>query len=90
MKHLKGLYYDNEFAKMKEELKIEYMTKKGLLNEKKIDRMDIEIILEWMSYYLTHIDTLWIKAAVDVRHKMQYSIIPEKMTFDGKSLRTPR
>jgi site-specific DNA recombinase len=89
-KHLEGYYTDDEFKETKEELKIEYVTKKSLLNEKAIDRMDIETILEWMTYYLTNIDILWTKASIQVRHRIQRSLLPEKMTFDDKCLRTPK
>lgn len=89
-KHLEGIYDDDEYKELKEELKIEYIAKKSLLNEKTIDRIDIEMVLEWMTYYLTNIDILWKKASIEVKHRIQMSIFPEKITFTEKSLRTPR
>lgn len=89
-KHLQGLYTDDEFLKMKDELNLEYATKRSLLNEKKMDRLEIETVLEWMSYYLTHFDEAWEKADIKVKHMIQGSLLPEKMTLDGKSLRTPK
>ncbi len=47
-KHLQGLYDDQEFAEMKEELKIELIEKKQLLGEKEFDKAGIQEVLTWM------------------------------------------
>jgi site-specific DNA recombinase len=89
-KHLKGMYSDSEFIKMKDELNLEFATKKSLLSEKKIDKIEIETVLEWMTFYLTHFDKAWDRAEILVKHMMQSSLLPEKITLDEKILRTPK
>lgn len=90
IKHLKGLYTDEEFAQMKDSLKTDFAVKKSLLSEHQINRMAIDEVLEWTSYYLTHLDKAWERVKIEIKHRVQHSLLPEKMTFDGKNLRTPK
>ena len=90
MKHLKGLYTDEEFQLMKDDIKTQYAIKKSLLSEKQMDTMDIDDVLEWTSFYLKNFDKAWDRAKIDVKRRVQSSLLPEKMTFDGKLLRTPK
>ena len=84
-KHLEGLYDDEEFAEMKEELKIEIVTKKQLLGEKKLDAMEIDEMLIWMRYYLTHLDEAWSKSSLEGKLYISGSIFPQKLVYvDGK------
>jgi site-specific DNA recombinase len=86
---LKKLYTDADYLQLKDKLKIKYAAKKSLLSEKQIDRIDIETVLEWTAYYLTHLGKCWEKTSVEGKRAMQGSLFPEKITFDGKIMRTP-
>lgn len=89
-KHLKGLYTDEEFVKLNDELSAEYYAKKSLLSEKQIEQIDIETILEWNHYYLTHLDEILLKADIKTKHLMESSILPEKTTREELTNRTLR
>ncbi len=89
-KHLEGLYDDDEFKQMKEELKIELLAKQQLLGEKKVDSLNIETILTWNRYYLTHLDEVWLKASLEGKQAIASSIFPKKLLFDGKNFIEPQ
>lgn len=89
-KHLMGLYDDQEFLEMKSELKIELLTKKQLLGEKKVDTLEIENILHWMKYYLTHLDEAWLKASLEGKLAISGSIFPFKLVYMGNAFIEPQ
>ena len=87
--NLKGKYTDEEYSRIKDKLNMEYITKKSLLSEKQIDKIEIDTVLEWMTFYLKNLDKAWERANIAIKHRIQSSLLPNKMTFDGKTLRTP-
>ncbi len=89
MKHLKGIYTDEEYLQMKDELSLDLSVKKGLSNEKQMDQIDIDTLLHWMHYYLTHLDEVWSKASIEGKHAIQSSIFPQKLIFVNGSYQTP-
>lgn len=86
---LKKLYPDEDYLALKDKLKIKYAAKKSLLSEKQIDRIDIETVLNWNAYYLTHLDKCWDKTSLEGKRAMQCSLFPKKINFENKKLRTP-
>ncbi len=88
-KHLAGIYSDEDYLEMKEEIVSEIAIKNGLLNEKKMDKIDIETVLEFMVYYLTHLDKIFLKASPQLRLKIGCSLLPFGIVFENGSYRTP-
>jgi len=88
LKHLKGIYDDDEFIQMKEELKTEILTKETLLPDKKIGIRDIDTTLEFMKFYLTNLDKLFLRAIPEGRLAIGSSIFPKGITFEDGKCRT--
>lgn len=88
-KHLKGLYTDEEFLEMKDNLDAQIAIKKGLVNEKKLQKIDIDTILNFIQYYFTHLDTVFIKASLEGKLRIGSSIFPEGVVFENGNFRTP-
>ncbi len=88
LKHLKGIYSDQEYMEMKEELQTEIMTKETLLPEKKMDIRDIDTTLEFMKFYLTNLDKLFLRASPEGRLAIGSSIFPKGVTFEEGKCRT--
>lgn len=88
-KNATGVYTDEEYLKFKDDIKTRIVVKKGLLSEKRIDIIEIDTVLKFMRFYLTHLDTLFIKASPEGRLKIGSSMFPVGVVFDGKVIRTP-
>lgn len=88
-KHLKGIYDDEEYIKIRDELKNEIVVKQGLVSEKKLDMMDIKTLLNFMQYYLTHLDECFVKASLEGKLVIACSIFPSGLLFDKEDYRTP-
>ncbi len=89
-KNAKGIYTDEEYLDMKNEYDAEIITKKGLLAEKKMMEVDIDIILEFVVYYLSHLDRVWLDATPEGRVAIAGSIFPDGVVWDGKQFRTAK
>lgn len=88
-KNLKGVYSDDEYREIKDELESQIVVKQGIVSEKKIDQLDIRTTLEFMKYYLTHLDEIWLKATVEGKFKIGCSIFPKGLYFSKNSYQTP-
>ena len=88
-KNLKGVYSDDEYKEIKDELETQMIVKQGIVSEKKIDQLDIKTTLEFMKYYLTHLDEVWLKASVEGKYKIGCSIFPKGLYFLTNSYQTP-
>lgn len=89
-KNMKGVYTDEEYLEMKNEFDAEIVTKKGILAEKKMMELDIDIILEFIVYYLSNLDRAWLDASPEGRVAIGGSIFPDGVQWDGKEFRTAR
>ncbi len=87
-KNVEGIYSDAEYLEMKNEYDSEIVTKKGLLAEKKMMEVDIDTILEFIVYYLSHLDRAWLDASPEGRVAICGSIFPQGVVWDGKEFRT--
>lgn len=88
LKHLRGIYDDEEYLEIKEQLKTEILTKETLLPEKKMDIRDIDTVLEFMKFYLIHLDKLFLRAIPEGRMAIGSSIFPKGITFEDGKCRT--
>ncbi len=87
-KNMKGVYTDEEYLEMKNEYDTEIVVKKGLLAEKKMLEIDIDAILEFVVFYLSHLDRAWLDATPEGRVAIAGSIFPQGVVWDGKQFRT--
>lgn len=78
-----------EYLEFKDGLETRITVKRGLLNEKRIDIIDIATVLRFMKFYLTHLDSLFAKASPEGRPRIGSSIFPSGVVFDGELIRTP-
>ncbi len=88
-KHRDGIYTDEEYLDMKEEIKIQIVAKQSLVSEKKMDIKDIDTVLNFMEFYLNNLDKIFLKSSPEGRMKIGCSIFPEGVFFDGTNYRTP-
>lgn len=88
-KHLKGIYSDEDYIELKDELASEIAIKNGLLNEKKIEKIDIQTVLEFMVYYLSNLDKIFLKASPELKLKIGCSLLPFGIVYENNSYRTP-
>jgi site-specific DNA recombinase len=87
-KHLSGVYSDEDFLKMKDSLDQQYIVKKGLLSEKQIDKIDIETVLQFITFYMTNLDRVWADASPEGKLAIAGSIFPLGITVENGELRT--
>jgi len=88
-KHLKGIYSDDEYLKIKQELTHQIIVKRGIIGENKIDVLDLRTILNFMEYYLTHLDECFLKASLEGKLAIACSVFPSGLLFDKTTYRTP-
>ncbi len=89
LKNLKGIFTDEEYQESKREIDIQILVQKGLLSEKKLQRLDIDEILNWMVFYISNLDRVWLDATPEGKLKLGSSIFPEKLIFENGAYRTP-
>ncbi len=89
-KNAKGIYTDDEYIEMRDEYETLIVVKESLLAEKKIDLTDIDIVLEFICFYMSNLDKVFTKAIPEGRLKIGSSIFPNGLVFDGVAFRTPQ
>lgn len=89
-KHLKGLYTDAEFQTMKDDIELEKVVKQGVLSEKKLERIDIDTILEFIVYYLGNTKRAWYDATLEGKYALGCSMFPNGLVFENGEFRTPQ
>ena len=88
-KHLAGIYSDEDFMSMRDDLDIQIAVKEGIFSEKSLEKIDIDTILQFIVHYLTNLSTAFIEASPEGRLKIGCSIFPSGVVFDGTNFRTP-
>ena len=88
-KHLGGVYTDDDYVRIRDDIKIRLIAQKSLANEKKIDVLDIKIMTKVLAYYLLHFDQLFKNADPETRYLIGCSIFPKGFTFEDGVVRTP-
>ena len=84
-KNISGLYSDEEYKDLRDEYDTEIEVKMGILAEKKLLRTDIDIVLEFMVYYLSNLDRVWLDSTPEGRVAITGSIFPSGVVYNGKS-----
>ena len=87
--YTEGTITKEEYLSFKEKLMPEYLSQKALLSDKKLERIDIEIVLNFVTYYLQNISTMWEHASIEAKIAIQCSAFPQGVYFEKDSCRTP-
>ncbi|MEK7106120.1 MAG: recombinase family protein, partial [Patescibacteria group bacterium] len=88
-KHAEGIYTDEEFLRLKEQIEIQYIVKKGLLSEKQLHQIDIETIMEFMKNYLSNLDKIFTNTSLKGKLAIAGSIFPNGIEISEGKVRTP-
>ena len=80
---------NNLYLKLKDELNIQLISKRSLLSEKRMDKLNIDAVCNFLNFYLQHLDIFFIKADPQTRYLLGSSIFPENLIFDNGAYRTP-
>lgn len=90
MKNVKGVYTDDEYLAMKDELETQLAIKRGVVSEKKIDRLDITTTIEFIKFYFSHMRRVWTDATLEGKLSIGCSMFPNGIIFEKGNLRTPQ
>lgn len=88
-KHKEGVYTDEDYIEMRDEVDIQIAEKQSLLSEKKIDMLDIDALIDFIKYYLANLDAIFVKSPPEGRLAIGCSIFPDGLVYDDGKFRTP-
>lgn len=86
---LDGTLEKKDYSKIKQEIEIQLIAKQSLLSEKKMDRLDIDSILNFTTFYFKNLVKLWQRYPVETKIALQCSTFPKGLTFENGVCRTP-
>lgn len=89
IKNAKGLYSDDEYLAMKEDINSQLMVKKGIISEKQMDTLDIQTTVRFIKYYFTHLRDSWERATLEGKYAIESSMFPNGLVFEDEEFRTP-
>lgn len=87
-KNARGVYNDQEYLEMKEEISARLFTKKTALSDTKAGIMDLDTLTSFVKFYLSHLDQIFLKASPEGRVKIAGSIFPKRLTVNELKNRT--
>ena len=88
-KLLDGVIVDEDFKAGKRRLDAEIISRQTLISEKKLDRIDIETVLNFLEYYMQNIHKLWGNFSIEAKIALQSSTFPKGVYFENGACRTP-
>lgn len=74
---------------MKDKLETQLAVMRGIVSEKKIDRLDIMTTIKFIKYYFSHMKRVWIDVSLEGKLAIGCSMLPNGLVYDGKEFRTP-
>lgn len=90
MKNLKGIYSDEDYLQLRNDLDDQIAQKYALAYQKQIVNMDFKKITEFSSYYFANLDQAWLKASLEGKVTISDSIFPKGVVCTKEGLRTPK
>lgn len=81
-KNISGLYTDEDYIEMRDEYDARITILQGQLMDKKLLKMDINTLLNFIRYYFTHIAEAWLNATPEGRVAIGSSIFPDGVTYN--------
>jgi DNA invertase Pin-like site-specific DNA recombinase len=88
-KHAAGIYTDEEYLKLKEQIEIDYTVKKGIISENKLTHIDIETVMEFHKNLISNIDKIFVNTSLRGKLALGCSIFPKGVEVENGILRTP-
>lgn len=90
IKNAKGIYTDDEYLAMKDDLETQLTVKKGVVSEKKIDRLEFTTCVQFIKYYFSHMKRVWVDASLEGKLRIGGSMFPNGVIFENGDFRTPQ
>ncbi len=87
-KNLKGVYSDEVFQEQQSKIEGEILVKKSLISESRLDKIDIDIVLNFFENFLLNLSKFWVEGTVTQRQAITGSIFPNKLVYDNPGFRT--
>lgn len=87
-KHLTGIYTDQDYLDLRDDLDGQIAKKYALMNSKKLIEVDIHKVMEFVSEYFSHLDRAWNRAGLLGKHAISSSIFPRGILCLKDELRT--
>lgn len=87
-KNLKGLYSDELFKEQLDKIEHEILVKKSLKSESKLEKVDIDIVVEFMNNFLWNITKAWQEGTLEQRKILNGSIFPKNVIYQYPGFRT--
>lgn len=86
--HLKGTYSDEIFKEQLAIIENEMLVKKTVQNEANLEKIDIDVIVNFMNTFLCNISKAWEHGNLSQRKVLLGSIFPKNIVFDYHGFRT--
>lgn len=89
-KNLKGIYDDEIFLEEKSSLEEQIAVKMSIKSEKKLEVIDIRVLIAFMKNFLNHLELAWSEGNLRQRMVLQGSIFPDGLIYDKTQFRTAK
>ncbi|MBI3620156.1 recombinase family protein [Candidatus Roizmanbacteria bacterium] len=80
-KNLKGIYSDEVFKEQMASIEHEILVKKTLQSEAKLDKIDIDIVVNFMKSFLWNLGKAWKEGSLQQRKAITGSIFPQNVVY---------
>lgn len=80
-KNMTGVYDDEVYKELDDELKNKIVVKKVQINEGSMQKLDIETICAFAEHFIQHIAQTWKNADLSTKQRLQEMIFPEGVTY---------
>lgn len=89
LQNARGVISDADCIALVEDLDAQLAIKKGIVSEKKIDKLDLKTTINFIKYYFTHLKICWQGASLEGKLRIGSSIFPQGVVFEKDKFRTP-
>lgn len=86
--HLKGTYTDDVYKEQLATIEDEILVKKTLQSESKLEKIDIDTVVEFMNSFLWNLVKAWREGDLNQRKTLTGSIFPKNVIFENNKFRT--
>jgi DNA invertase Pin-like site-specific DNA recombinase len=84
-----GTLSNMDYKELVQRIDNETLALKILINEKKMEKIDIETILNFVTFYTQNIEKIWTGFGIEVKLALQSSTFPKGVYFEENVCRTP-
>lgn len=87
-KHLQGIYSDEVFQEQLQLIEDQILVKKTIKSEAKLQKVDIDILVNFMNNFLWNLDKAWKEGTLEERKMLTSSIFPKNLEYHYPGFRT--